>query len=120
MTRYGANSPFAPIPGWKITGNMDLLNNTKVAGLTYNPQLDAFVAWTGGSAVYFLYPDYGNKTINILAKIDIPNGPPASDDDLFGGFTYIQARNEYLAFSDVRHDFYLLVPPRDSASAQSP
>ena len=111
MTRYSQKSPFAPIPGWKVTGDTDLLNDTRVAGLTYNPQLGAFVAWTGGSVVYFLYPDYRSKTINILGKIDIPNGPPATHGHLFGGFTYIPARNEYLAFSDVRHDFYLLMPP---------
>jgi hypothetical protein len=119
MTRYSPKSAFAPIPGWKVSGNTDLLNDTSVAGLTYNPQLGAFVAWTGGSVVYFLYPDYRSKTINILEKIDIPNGPPAAHENLFGGFTYIPARNEYLAFSDVRHDFYLLVPPGDSYSAQS-
>jgi hypothetical protein len=118
MTRYSPKSPLAPIPGWKVTGDTDLLNNTRVAGLTYNPQLGAFVAWTGGSVVYFLYPDYRSKTINILGKIDIPDGPPATHGDLFGGFAYIPARNEYLAFSDVRHDFYLLLPPRDSRSGQ--
>ena len=118
MTRYSPKSPLAPISGWKVTGDTDLLNDTRVAGLTFNPQLGAFVAWTGGSVVYFLYPDYRSKTINILGKIDIPNGPPATHGDLFGGFTYIRSRNEYLAFSDVRHDFYLLLPPRDSRSGE--
>jgi hypothetical protein len=61
--------------------------------------------------VYFLYPNYTAKTIAILGKIDIPDGPPATDQDLYGGFTYISSRNEYLAFSDIRHDFYVLVPP---------
>jgi len=112
MTRYSAKSPFAPDPDWKFTGDTDLLGDQYVAGLTYNPRLDAFVAWIGGSAVYFLYPNYGTKTINILAKIDIPDGPPATQENLFGGFTYIPSLNEYLAFSDVRHDFYLLLPPR--------
>ena len=111
MTKYSAKSPFAPDTGWTVTGDTDLLSNTSVAGLTYNPNLGAFVAWTGGSTVYFLYPNYQSKVINILGKIDIPGGPPATTDNLYGGFTYIPDKNVYLAFSNVRNDFYLLVPP---------
>ena len=111
MTRYSPQSPFAPDPGWQITGDTDLLADQSVAGLTYNPRLGAFVAWTGGSVVYFLYPNYSSKTIDILGKIDILDGPPGTDRNLFGGFTYIESLDEYLAFSDIRHDFYLLIPP---------
>jgi hypothetical protein len=112
MTRYSPKSPFAPVSDWRVTGDLDLLQDEQVAGLTYNPRLDAFVAWTGGSTVYFLYPNYRDKTIEILGKIDIPDGPPATREELHGGFTYSASRDEYLAFSDVQHDFYLLVPPR--------
>ncbi len=120
MTKYSAESQFAPDTGWTVTGDMDLLSAVRVAGLTYNPNMGAFVAWSGGSAVYFLYPDYENKVINILAKIDIPDGPPATTENLYGGFTYIPDKNEYLAFSNVRNDLYLLVPPRGSGHTNAP
>ncbi|HUN40102.1 MAG TPA: right-handed parallel beta-helix repeat-containing protein [Acetobacteraceae bacterium] len=113
MTRYNPSSPFAPAPGWRVTGDTDLLGDPQVAGLTYNPLLGAFVAWIGDSNVYFLYPNYRTRTIDIVAKIDIPDGPPpVAHVNLFGGFTYIASLNEYLAFSDVDQDFYLLLPPR--------
>jgi hypothetical protein len=120
MTKYSASSPFAPDTGWTVTGDTDLLSGVRVAGLTYNPNLGAFVVWRGGSTVYFLYPNYQTKVINILGKIDILDGPPVATDDLYGGFIYIPDKNEYLAFSNVRNDFYLLVPPRDSSSARAP
>lgn len=112
MSRYSPRSPFAPAAGWRVTGDMDLLGDSQVAGLTYNPRLDVFVAWAGGSTVYFIYPNYNTKTVDILGKVDIPGGPPATNQNLYGGFTYIPWRNEYLAFSDAYHDFYLLIPPQ--------
>ncbi len=118
MTKYSARLPFAPDIGWTVTGDVDLLNHMNVIGVTYNPNLGAFVAWSGGSTVYFLYPNYQTKVVNILGKIDIPNGPPATTGNLYGGFSYIAGKNEYLAFSDVRSDFYLLIPPGGSNSAQ--
>jgi hypothetical protein len=118
MTKYSARSPFAPDNGWTVTGDMDLLKSTIVVGVTYNPNLSAFVAWRGGSTVYFLYPNYQTKVVNIVGKVDIPDGPPATTSNLYGGFNYISDKNEYLAFSDVRSDFYLLIPPGGASSAQ--
>jgi hypothetical protein len=115
MTKYSAGSPFAPDTGWTVTGDTDVLSDMSVAGLTYNPKLSAFVAWTGVSAVYFLYSNYQTKVVDILGKIDIPGGPPATTENLYGGLTYIPEKNEYLAFSDVRKDFYLLIKPENSA-----
>lgn len=119
MTKYSSHAPFAPDTGWTVTGDSDLLKNMSVPGLTYNSNLGAFVAWTGGSTVYFLYANYRTKVIDILGKTDIHGGPPAANDNLYGGFTYIPGRDEYLAFSNVREDFYLLVPPRDTNSAKA-
>jgi hypothetical protein len=118
MTRYSARSPFAPDNGWTVTGDTDLLKSTNVVGVTYNPNLSAFVAWGGASTVYFLYPNYQTKVVNIVGKVDIPDGPPATTINLYGGFSYIADKNEYLAFSDVRSDFYLLIPPGGASSAQ--
>jgi hypothetical protein len=115
-TKYSASLPFAPDTGWTVTGDTDILGDMSVAGLTFNPNLGAFVAWMGGSTVYFLYPNYRTKAINILGKIDIAGGPPATTANLYGGFTYIPNKNEYLAFSDVRNDFYLLMPPGASST----
>jgi hypothetical protein len=117
MTKYSARSPFAPDSGWTVTGDVDLLSNPNVIGLTYNPNLGAFVAWGGGSAVYFLYPNYKTKVVNILGKLDILDGPPAATGNLYGGFNYIPDKDVYLAFSDVRSNFYLLIPPGGSGSA---
>jgi hypothetical protein len=118
MTKYSARSPFAPDSGWTVTGDVDLLSNPNVIGLTYNPNLGAFVAWGGGSAVYFLYPNYKTKVVNILGKLDILDGPPAATGNLYGGFNYIPDKDVYLAFSDVRSNFYLLIPPGGSGAAQ--
>jgi len=119
MTKYSTHEPFAPDSGWTVSGDTDLLKNMSIPGLTYNPSLGAFVAWTGGSTVYFLYANYQTKVIDILGKTDIRGDPPAAKDNLYGGFTYIPGRNEYLAFSNVREDFYLLVPPRDANSSRA-
>lgn len=120
MTKYNPKSPFAPDAGWTVVGDIDLLADLKVPGITYNPKLGAFVAWTGGSIVYFLYPDFRTKVIKILGKIDIQGGPTATNDNLYGAFTYIPEKNVYLAFSNVRNDFYLLTPPDGSNSARNP
>jgi hypothetical protein len=120
MTKYDAKSPFVPDAGWTITGDTDILSAPRVAGLTYNPNLGAFAAWRGGDTVYFLYPDYQHKVINIIGKVDISDGPPGTPDNFYGGFTYINDMNEYLAFSNTRNDFYLLVPPKDSGHASNP
>jgi hypothetical protein len=120
MTKYNAQSPFAPDTGWTVTGDTALLSAPRVAGLTYNPNLGAFVAWRGGNTVFFLYPDYQMKVVNIIGKVDISDGPPGTADNFYGGFTYINDMNEYLAFSNTRNDFYLLVPSKDSGHASVP
>jgi hypothetical protein len=116
ISKYSPNEPFIRDKDWQINGATDLLGDPHHVGLTYNSKLKAFVAWTGGAAVYFLYPEYGSKTIRIVAKMDVAAGP-AYDGDLDGKFVYLPGKDSYLAFTGMDSDFYFLVPPPDAKSA---
>ncbi len=97
-------------PGtWTVTGNTEALSHP-TAGLTYNPKLDRFVAYPGGSTIYFLKPNYRTRTLNILAKT-VPGGPTGSVG--YSGFVYMPERDDYLAFAGTGSDLFQLVPPAD-------
>ena len=119
LARYSASKPFSREVGWKINGSVDLLNDEHHPGLTYNAKLKAFVAWTGSSTVYFLFPNYSTKTISIVAKTDIAEGPGETVNDLDGKFTYIPEDDAYLAFIDMSRNLFFLEPSRAMPSAES-
>lgn len=117
LSKYSSSASFNHDPAWTIRGSRDLLDDPHHPGITYNPKLKAFVAWTGSSVIYFLYPNYKSRTIDIVAKMDIPPGPTESANDLDGKFIYIPDMDAYLAFSGVNENFFLLTPVPDSATA---
>ena len=112
LTKYGAHAPFIHESGWTIIGDKELFKNPHRPGITYNPKLKAFVAWTGSTTIYFLYPNYTSKTISVVAKMDVAAGPSDRANDLDGKFTYIPESDAYLAFTGMRQNFSLLIPPR--------
>ncbi|EGV28252.1 hypothetical protein ThidrDRAFT_3955 [Thiorhodococcus drewsii AZ1] len=103
----GAGPLFEPDTSWTFTGNTSLLSVSDLA-LTYNPNLNKFVAWTGDDALYFITPDYSSKVLEIVSKH--VSGNPPKPGNLRGKFTYIPDRDLYIAFSGTDKDFYYLRP----------
>ena len=133
MTKYGTNGSkgtnglaggsgpqFDADTSWTVAGDTTLLDYPH-ASLTYNPKIDMFVAWTGTSKVYFVQLNYSTKTATIISK-QVPGGPSATYNygGMAGHLIYIPASDEYLVYTGVNSDFWLLVPPTSTVGTQSP
>ncbi len=129
LTKYGTNGQggtdgvvggpgpeFKPDTSWTVTGDTTILQ-AFMPSFTYNPKLDMFVAWAGTDKFYFIKLDYATKTANIISK-HIPGGPTTYDGygGLAGHLIYIPSLDEYLVFTGISNDFYLLVPPSSSTA----
>jgi hypothetical protein len=115
----GSGPLFQPDTSWTVTGDTTILNTSRAPGITYNPSLKAFVAWAGDDKVYFMYPNYQTKVLDIVSKFDMV-GWPTYTGDLNGKFVYIPEKNAYLVFTGFNTPFYYLIPPGGGGTVTPP
>jgi hypothetical protein len=111
----GPEPLFTTQPDWGAHGNTDAVNGP--LSVTYNPKLRAWVGWDLGSTLYFFFPDYEQKTINIVAKNDIAGGPKG--DPTAASITYIPDHDVYVVNAGWGSNFYLLSPPEEGTALQA-
>ncbi len=111
----GTQPLFSPDKTWTVVGNTDIFAASSF-GVTYNPNIQQFVAWTGGDQLYFIAPNYQTKTLTVVSKT--VSGAPVRNNGRYGSpiaptngkFIYIPDKDVYLAYTGLDKDITLLCP----------
>jgi hypothetical protein len=112
----GPQPIFQTEPGWTASGDTDGVNVP--LAMTYNSKLQAWVGWDAGTTLYFFFPDYKRKNINIVAKDDLSSSPKRNPDTT-ASITYIPDHDFYVVNAAWEGNFWLLIPPADAVRPQS-
>jgi len=112
----GPQPIFQTEPGWTASGDTDGVSVP--LAMTYNSKLQAWVGWDVRTTLYFFFPDYARKNINIVAKNDLTGGPKG-DSSTTPSFTYLPDHDMYLVNAAWGGNFYLLIPSAGAVLPQS-
>jgi hypothetical protein len=106
LATYALSSAGATRTDLRSTGLAGALPGSP--GLAYVPGLDRFVAWSGGSTVFFLDPTtWAWKSVQ--AAGDTPG--PAASNGTYGRFRYSPGHHVLIGVSSTQQNVFLYKPP---------